>query len=131
MIGSGAGAETRMRKQRIKRAGRKLDAEVKPIVWPELVQTPKGQNHGSRTRCGKNQKIDFNDARHTWAPPSLWEDSTQFVHVTGINPNIVGLPLAGILVISLWVYWRIQHRLLPEWLIRSFPSRFQTRAGVS
>jgi hypothetical protein len=42
-----------------------------------------------------------NDARHAYAPPSLREDSTQFVHVMGINPNCVGLPLAGILVISL------------------------------
>ena len=42
----------------------------------------------------------FNDARHAYAPPSVWEDSTQFVHVTGINPNFVGLPLGAVLIIS-------------------------------
>jgi hypothetical protein len=61
----------------------------------------------------------FNDARHAWAPPSLWEDITQLVHVTGLNPNAVGLPLAGILVISMSLYWRIQSRLHPQCSIRS------------
>jgi hypothetical protein len=72
----------------------------------------------------------FNDARHAYAPSSLWEDSTQFIHVTGINRNVVGLPLAGILVISLWVFWRILYRLLPEWLVRSVPwHRAQTQGA--
>jgi len=34
---------------------------------------------------------------HAYAPPSVWQDSTQFVHVTGVNPNLVGIPLAVIL----------------------------------
>ena len=59
------------------------------------------------------------------------KNSTQFVHVMGINPTGVGLPLAGILVISLWVYWRIQSRLLPEWLVRSRPWHFEPRPAVS
>jgi len=29
-----------MRKRRIKKAGKKLDAEVKAIVWPELFKRP-------------------------------------------------------------------------------------------
>jgi hypothetical protein len=29
-----------MRKRRVKKAGKKLDAEVKAVVWPELFQTP-------------------------------------------------------------------------------------------
>jgi hypothetical protein len=47
---------------------------------------------------------------------STWEDATQFVHITGIDPNLVGLPLGAILIMSLWCWWRIQHRLLPEFL---------------
>jgi hypothetical protein len=35
-----------------------------------------------------------------YAPPSVWEDSTQFVRVTGVNPDFVGLPLAGVFVIA-------------------------------
>ena len=30
-----------MRKRRVKKAGKKLDAEVKAIVWPELYKRPK------------------------------------------------------------------------------------------
>jgi hypothetical protein len=72
----------------------------------------------------------FNDARHAYAPPSLWEDSTQFIHVTGIDRNLVGLPLAAIFVISLWVFLWIQYRLLPESLVRSVPwHRSQTQGA--
>jgi hypothetical protein len=53
----------------------------------------------------------FNEIRHAYAPPSVWEDSTQFVRVTGLNPNFVGLPLAGIFVIALFIGWRILKRL--------------------
>jgi hypothetical protein len=54
----------------------------------------------------------FDEVRHTYARQSVWEDTTQFVKATGINPNLVGIPLATVLVISLWVWWRIQYRLL-------------------
>ena len=30
-----------MRKRRVKKAGKKLDAEIKAIVWPELYERPK------------------------------------------------------------------------------------------
>lgn len=53
----------------------------------------------------------FNEVRHAYAPPSVWEDSTQFVRVTGINPNLVGLPLAGVFVIALFIGGRILKRL--------------------
>jgi hypothetical protein len=53
----------------------------------------------------------FAEIRHAYAPPSLWEDSTQFVRVTGINPNFVGLPLTGLIVIALFMGWRILKRL--------------------
>jgi len=29
-----------MRKRRIKKAGKKLDAEAQAVVWPELFKTP-------------------------------------------------------------------------------------------
>jgi hypothetical protein len=45
---------------------------------------------------------------HAYSPTSVWEDTTQFVHVTGINPNLIGLPLAAIFAISLWLWWRVQ-----------------------
>jgi hypothetical protein len=38
---NGAGAEKAMRKRHIKKAGKKLDAEMKAIVWPDLFQRPK------------------------------------------------------------------------------------------
>jgi hypothetical protein len=50
---------------------------------------------------------------HTYSPPSVWEDTTQFVHTTGINSNFVALPLASILAISVWVWSHIQYRLWP------------------
>jgi hypothetical protein len=53
----------------------------------------------------------FNDIRHAYAPPSVWEDSTQFVRVTGVNPDFVGLPLAGVFVIALFIGGRILKRL--------------------
>jgi hypothetical protein len=53
----------------------------------------------------------FNDARHAYAPPSVRQDSTQFVHVTGINPDFVGRPLGTVLIvsaiISAWISWRL------------------------
>jgi hypothetical protein len=57
---------------------------------------------------------------HTYSPPSVWQDTTQFVHTTGINPNLVGIPLAAILAISLWPWWRIQYRLLPDLLLSNW-----------
>jgi hypothetical protein len=51
---------------------------------------------------------------HSYSPPSVWQDTTQFVHVTGINANVVGLPLAAIIILSLWISGSIQYRLLPE-----------------
>ena len=45
----------------------------------------------------------LNDAPHAWAPPSLWEDSAQFVDATQLDPNCVGPPLVGILMISIWL----------------------------
>lgn len=53
----------------------------------------------------------FNEIRHAYAPPSIWEDSTQFVRVTGVNPDFVGLPLAGVFVIALFIGGRILKRL--------------------
>ena len=53
----------------------------------------------------------FNEIRHAYAPRSVWEDSTQFVYTIGINPNFVGLPLAGLFVTALWLTWRIGKRL--------------------
>jgi hypothetical protein len=57
---------------------------------------------------------------HAYSLPSVWEDSTQFIHVTGINPNLVGLPLATILAISLWPWWRVQYRLLPDLVLSNW-----------
>jgi hypothetical protein len=51
------------------------------------------------------------EVQHAYAPSSVWEDSTQFVRVTGIDPNFVGLPLAGVFVIALFIGWRILNRL--------------------
>jgi len=59
----------------------------------------------------------FNEVLHSYSPPSVWQDTTQFVHVTHVNPNFVGVPLAAILAISLWVWWRIQYCLLPQFLL--------------
>ena len=59
----------------------------------------------------------FREVLHSYSPPSVWEDATQFVHITRVDPNLVGLPLAAILIMSLWRWWRIQHRLLPEFLL--------------
>jgi hypothetical protein len=56
----------------------------------------------------------FGEDRNAYAPPSVWEDTTQFVHITSINPNLIGLPLAGILITSLLLWWRLQYWLLPE-----------------
>ena len=53
---------------------------------------------------------------HTYSPPSVWQDTTQFVHVTGVNPNVVGLPLAATAILSFWIWGNIQYRLWPEWL---------------
>jgi len=53
----------------------------------------------------------LNEVRHAYAPRSVWEDSTQFVYTTGINPNFVALPLAGLFVMTLWITWRIGKRL--------------------
>jgi len=53
----------------------------------------------------------FNEVRHAYAPPSVWEDSTQFIHVTGINPNFVGLPLSGVFILALLIGWKILNRL--------------------
>jgi hypothetical protein len=53
----------------------------------------------------------FNEVRHAYAPPSVWEDSTQFVCVTGINPHFIGLPLAAVFVIGLYIGGRILKRL--------------------
>jgi hypothetical protein len=59
----------------------------------------------------------FREVLHSYSPPSVWEDATQFVHITRVDSNLVGLPLAAILIMSLWRWWRIQHRLLPEFLL--------------
>jgi hypothetical protein len=59
----------------------------------------------------------FKEVLHSYSPPSVWEDTTQFVHVTGINPNLVGFPFATILAVSLWLWWRVQYRLLPDLLL--------------
>ena len=53
----------------------------------------------------------FAEVQHAYAPPSVWEDSTQFVHVTGINPNFVGLPLAAVFVLALYNGGRILKQL--------------------
>jgi hypothetical protein len=57
------------------------------------------------------------EAYHAYAAPSVLQDTTRFVHATGINPNLIALPLTAIFAASLWPWWRIQHRLLPEPLI--------------
>ena len=59
----------------------------------------------------------FKELYHAYAPPSVWQDTTQFIHVTGINPNLVGIPLALMSAISLWVWGRIQYGLLLESLL--------------
>ena len=51
---------------------------------------------------------------HAYSPPSVWEDTTQFVHITGVNRNVVALPLAAILATSLLIWGRIQYRLVPK-----------------
>jgi hypothetical protein len=43
----------------------------------------------------------FNEIRHAYAPSSVWAESTQFVYTTGINPNFVALPLAGLFLTAL------------------------------
>ena len=40
----------------------------------------------------------FNETRHAYAPPKLWQDSTRFVHVNGVNSSLVGLLLAAMFV---------------------------------
>jgi hypothetical protein len=51
------------------------------------------------------------DTIQAYAPPSTKLDTTQVVHLLGINPNFVGLPLAAIFLITLPIAWRIQRRL--------------------
>jgi hypothetical protein len=67
--------------------------------------------------CWWNLTTLLREVLHAYASPSVWQDSTQFVHVMDINPNLVGIPLAAILVISLLLWFRIQYRLLPETLL--------------
>jgi hypothetical protein len=46
------------------------------------------------------------DTINAYAPSSARHDTTQFVHLTGINPSFVGIPLAALLVVSFWFTWR-------------------------
>ena len=59
---------------------------------------------------------------------SVWHDTPQFVHLTGINRNLIGLPLAIILWISAWLWWRIEYRLLPQSLLSNW---YQLRAEIA
>src|SRR5712692_6897524 len=43
-----------MRKRRIKKAGKKLDAEVKAIVWPELFKRPTVRITARERKAAKN-----------------------------------------------------------------------------
>jgi hypothetical protein len=38
----------------------------------------------------------------SYGPPSVWHDTPQFVHLTAVNPNLIGLPLAAIFLLSAW-----------------------------
>jgi hypothetical protein len=45
-----------MRKRRIKKAGKKLDAEAKAVVWPELFQTPRVRITSREHKAAKLKK---------------------------------------------------------------------------
>jgi hypothetical protein len=59
-------------------------------------------------------KVLWHNVVHSYSPPSVWEDTTQFVHSTGINPNNVGLPLLGIFAIALFPALFTERRLFPS-----------------
>jgi hypothetical protein len=51
------------------------------------------------------------DTINAYAPSSAQHDTTQVIHLAGIGPNLVGIPLAALLVASFWVTWRIAIRI--------------------
>jgi len=63
----------------------------------------------------------------SYGPASVWHDTPQFVHLTGINPNLIAIPLAIILFVSGWLWWQVEYRFLPESILSDWN---QLRAGI-
>jgi hypothetical protein len=79
MMASEQGGAAAMRKRHIKKAGKKLDAEVKAIVWPELCTRPRVKITTRERAAAKIKNPVTNSWRHIMLPATIPESIIRHV----------------------------------------------------